>query len=810
MLASQPDRKGADVWVRLQKDVSAAVRQLALSLTSAGEPDAIQGLGVFVKQAFPKQLWVGGSEIGGGSADSAASNVGWMEILRLQASGQYEAALDKCGEVLNPQALQGLTMENVRLVVERAFAGYTAMTDWQGLQAWLAKVQGVRASNAGVLWTAGLSFAGLDLNPVLALGKFDEGDVDGAWSHLDRTPNGNRRVTLNQRLAVQRGEQMLLQAMLGASGDGERAKEDLAAAKALLDDPESAAVTVGSLASPGESLVQTECYRIVENALEGGRKLPATSVAILGEVSQRGRHDTFRPEWQKLLRAVRFGVKVGERTRNQSRSSPLAHPNGSVSVLRALHLLLVKLTRKQGNPRLAERLLAQGPLQSQLNPQSTQTDPSLSLEHALVSHDLGRTNDAVAQLAELAGLSGVRDGVETDVPEPILTARACLKLAEWAQAPRTSATVSETLAGAVSQGAGLKSEASVERRALSRAVAIAPLFGKAWYRHAVWCDSVSPSGDGLASQLTGEEREAVAELVGKLVEEEPGPEPNVDRSGLVEKIAAAMASLGGLGEGPDRPGSAGKGAQKAEPSSNPPSWVLEANLKRNIEGLCSSEGFACGDEQLTDFVSLWRGARARALERAAGAILGYSRFLSLSLSSPRGDDVSGKAGDGADDVSSVAPVREDRALRALVRLLQLVGDHGAVLSGGIPEAPSPGGGSNTLLLGDYTNALGSGGVAEVLGAVPVYTWQTVLPQLFALARRHPQAEVRGAILGVLEQVARELPLAVLYPVLAEGGEEGPGTELALLRATLVSRLLVFEFRMSRLERQRGWKSNSCW
>jgi hypothetical protein len=774
-LASQPDRKGGEVWRRLQKDVSSAVRQLALSLTEAGDPDSIQGLRVWVKQAFPGQLWVSSTHAeietkaaGGESAPpspaNAASNFGWLGVLQLEAFGRHEAALDACVWLLNSQSLDGLTAESSRLLVERACASYAAVADWQGLQAWLAKVQGLRTANMGAAWTAGLSTTGLDLNPVLALGKFDEGDNSGAWSHLDRTPEGNRKVMLNPRLALQRGEQMLLQAMLDAPGA--KAKEDLAAARKLLDDPVYAAVTVGSLESRGPYLVQAECQRIVESALKGapGGKEPVcallrTLAAILREAAESGGHfDACGPEWLKLLRVARFALRLGANAAPESGSSSSLHAS-DVAMLEAFRLQLVRSARRHGNVRLAQRTLEQTPLH--LKQTSAPSHAAASeLEEALVLHDLGRIREAATLLSGIASLSDTKNRLDAAASESregrleqIATARACLKLAEWAQAPRTSAEVMESM------GREKGSCDEVKARVLLRAVEVAPQFEKARYRQAVWCDRQAPG----EVQLTGEERKAVSELTAGL----GNSEADSSRAGglggtLAEKVISTMEERLTSGV-KDRPRSAEQGVKTPGSLSGRSSLAEEQSVLRNVEGLCSSEGVACSGGQLAEIGRVWRGARARAVRSVAEAIKGYSLFLSLSLSSPGPSQpvssASGGVGRFADQ--SAEACREDRVLHALVRLLQLLSEHGAVLQT------------------TFSNAL---------RAVPVHAWQALLPQLFALMKAHPQEEVRGLVLETLEVLARALPWAVLYPVLAGCREEEVPLEFRSLKNTLVGPL----------------------
>ncbi|KAL0384148.1 UNVERIFIED_CONTAM: putative serine/threonine-protein kinase smg1 [Sesamum radiatum] len=72
----------------------------------------------------------------------------------------------------------------------------------------------IRAKHAGKSYSGALTTAGNELNSIQALARFDEGDFQAAWSYLDLTPKSSNELTLDPKLALQRSEQMLLQAML--------------------------------------------------------------------------------------------------------------------------------------------------------------------------------------------------------------------------------------------------------------------------------------------------------------------------------------------------------------------------------------------------------------------------------------------------------------------------------------------------------------------------------------------------------------------------------------------------------------------
>ena len=76
------------------------------------------------------------------------------------------------------------------------------------------ELQTLRAKHAGKNYYSALTAGRNEINAIHALARFDEGDFQAAWAFLDLTPKSSCELTLDPKLALQRSDQMLLQALL--------------------------------------------------------------------------------------------------------------------------------------------------------------------------------------------------------------------------------------------------------------------------------------------------------------------------------------------------------------------------------------------------------------------------------------------------------------------------------------------------------------------------------------------------------------------------------------------------------------------
>ncbi|KAK9176984.1 hypothetical protein WN944_029003 [Citrus x changshan-huyou] len=84
----------------------------------------------------------------------------------------------------------------------------------KSLEVWLLELQTLRAKHAGKNYYSALTAGRNEINAIHALARFDEGDFQAAWAFLDLTPKSSCELTLDPKLALQRSDQMLLQALL--------------------------------------------------------------------------------------------------------------------------------------------------------------------------------------------------------------------------------------------------------------------------------------------------------------------------------------------------------------------------------------------------------------------------------------------------------------------------------------------------------------------------------------------------------------------------------------------------------------------
>ncbi|KAB9384666.1 hypothetical protein FH972_027028 [Carpinus fangiana] len=102
----------------------------------------------------------------------------------------------------------------VQFAIARIIECYATVSDRSSLESWLLELQTLRAKHAGTVYSGTLTTAGNEINAFHALARFDEGDFQAAWACLDLTPKSSNELALDPKLALQRSEQMLLQARL--------------------------------------------------------------------------------------------------------------------------------------------------------------------------------------------------------------------------------------------------------------------------------------------------------------------------------------------------------------------------------------------------------------------------------------------------------------------------------------------------------------------------------------------------------------------------------------------------------------------
>ncbi|GJX19617.1 serine/threonine-protein kinase SMG1-like protein, partial [Tanacetum coccineum] len=127
-------------------------------------------------------------------------------------------------------------------------------------------LQLLRAKHAGKSYSGALTMAGTELNVIHALAHFDDGDYKSAWACLDLTPKSSNELALDPKVALQRSEQMLLQAMLfNIEGKVEKVQHKLQKAKLMLNETFSV-MSLDGLTEAAEYVNQLHCISAFEES----------------------------------------------------------------------------------------------------------------------------------------------------------------------------------------------------------------------------------------------------------------------------------------------------------------------------------------------------------------------------------------------------------------------------------------------------------------------------------------------------------------------------------------------------------------
>ncbi|PRQ23368.1 hypothetical protein RchiOBHm_Chr6g0260571 [Rosa chinensis] len=95
----------------------------------------------------------------------------------------------------------------------------------------------LHAKHAGKSYCGALTTTGNEINAIHALAQYDEGEYQAAWACLGLTPKSSSELALDPKLALQRSEHMLLQAMLFQNGEKEdEVPHELEKARSMLEE----------------------------------------------------------------------------------------------------------------------------------------------------------------------------------------------------------------------------------------------------------------------------------------------------------------------------------------------------------------------------------------------------------------------------------------------------------------------------------------------------------------------------------------------------------------------------------------------
>ncbi|KAL6522620.1 Serine/threonine-protein kinase smg1 [Orobanche minor] len=773
---------------RYTGDVLRITENLSLALCKNHEPDALVGLQKWATTAF--------SPLFADANRSPSNDRNWGQFsfitgLVYQAGGQHEKAAAHFIHLLQTEeSLTVMGSDGVQFAIARIVDCYTAISDWKALESWLLELQTIRAKHAGKSYSGALTTAGNEINSVQALARFDEGDFQAAWSYLDLTPKSSNELTLDPKVALQRSEQMLLQAtLLHMEGKVEKVPHELQKAKLVLEETFSV-LPLDGLVEAAPHVNQLYCISLFEEGCKLGDSQGKPFQSLLSTYIQ-----AMQFPCNQVHQDCSLWVKVLRVCQNTIPTSP---------VTLGLCKNLVTLARKQRNVMLATRLNNYLKGHTSFCSDTSFHDyfiSSVEYEDILLMRVKDKLEDALRNLWSFVRPFMVSSSnVASDSHVNVLKAKACLKLSKWLQRDclgqnledivcqmqadfkkgETSYTGDEVPTSCdgnqiSKSGVSLIIEELVGTARKSSTL-FHPMMGKSWILYASWCytqarASVSSNNEALlrscsfspilASEiqpekfvLTEEEKLRVKEIIRQIISERSElheesedcrlpltacPHNENEFQLLLQKTVDLIEAAAGV------PGT-------EECSSNNLSDALTSQLQNCFVSANITLGKARIASVVADLVDVWWSLRRRRVSlfgQAAQAFVNYLSYSSL------------KNFDGQLSCSDVEPKYKyvSYTLRATLYLLHILVNYGFELADILEPA---------------------------LSKVPLLPWQEIAPQLFARLSSHPDKVVRMQLEKLLVMLAKLSPWSLIYPTLVDANslEKEPSEELQKILAYL--------------------------
>ncbi|KAL3814182.1 hypothetical protein ACJIZ3_015450 [Penstemon smallii] len=773
---------------RYAGDIQRILRNMALSLCKNHEPEALIGLQKWATMAFSPLF---AEENQGPSDNKNSGHFSWITGLVYQAGGQHEKAAAHFIHLLqSEESLTSMASDDVQFTIACTIENYTAISDWKSLDSWLLELQTLRAKYAGKSYAGALTTAGNEINSIQALARFDEGDFNASWSYLDLTPKSSNELTLDPRLALQRSEQMLLQAMLlSVEGKVEKVPHELQKAKLLLEETFSV-LPLDGLVEAAPHVNQLYCISVFEEGCKLADSQGKSFESLLGTYIQ-----TTQFPCNHVNQDCSLWLKVLRVCQNTLPTSP---------VTLELCKNLVILARKQKNIMLATRL--SNYLKGHVSLCSDESFrnyfiSSLEYEDILLKRAENNLEGALTNLWSYVHPFMVSSSmVASDSQDNVLKAKACLKLSNWLQ---------EDCSGKNLDGIVLEMLAHVSRREISSpgieaptfdgdqssksgvnliveelvgtarksSTRLCPMMGKTWIMYASWCYnqatasvisnhevalhscSFSPI---LSSEiqperfvLTEEEKLHVLDIILLLnrPDENELDEERIDCDVLATECIPNENDLNPLLQQIVDVIETAAGATGAEDcSSESLSAALSSQLQKCIVSTDISLNEAKVTSMIGDLVDVWWSLRRRRVSLFGHSAQAFINYLSCSsLNCFDGQSI------GHDVESKNKSV--SYTLRAMLYVLHILVNYGVELKDTLEPA---------------------------LSKVPLLPWQEITPQLFAQVSSHPDKVVRKQLETLLVMLAKLSPWSLVYPTLVDANspEKEPSEELRKILAYL--------------------------
>ncbi|KAL4581244.1 hypothetical protein LXL04_017454 [Taraxacum kok-saghyz] len=714
---------------RFLGDVLRVLRVMTLSLCKNHEVEDLIGLQKWVSSAFFPLFFEENQSLNG------IGSLSWITGLVYQAQGQYEKAAAHFTHLLQTEeSLASMGSEGVQFAITRIIESYNAVSDWKSLESWLSELQLLRSKHAGKSYSGALTMAGNELNYVHALAHFDDGDYTSAWGCLDLTPKSSNELALDPKVALQRSEQMLLQAMLfNTEGKVEKVENELQKAKSMLNETFTI-LPLDGLTEAAEHVHQLHCV----SAFEESCKISSTQEDILSSYIQEIRfpsHHIYQDckPWMKILRVYRTVCSTSPVTLN-------------------LSLNLLHLARKQNNLMLANRLneyLNKCQLSEEISHKSIFS--SLQYENILLMHAENKLEEAYTGLWSLVSPFIVLPSSNPNIPsiDGGLKAKACLQLSKWLKKDRLDSNLENIILKILPNSNHSDDTKYPPRMDLiieelvgtttKLSTRLSPTMGKSWISYASWCYTQARATTDTALQscslspvldsellpdrfrLTEEEVTRVKHVVSDLLNGVLQDSTNVDV--VVDQVLNVIESAA------ENSGSA------LAVTSQLQKFFLFANI--DVEG---------NSLLLNELVDVWWCLRKRRVSLYGHAASGFINYLSHSSSKLWGSQTESQK-------------NASYTLKATLHVLHILLNYGVELKATLEPA---------------------------LSTVPLLPWQEVTPQLFARLSSHPEEDVRKQLEGILVMLAKESPWSIIYPTLVDinTSEEDPSMELTRILACL--------------------------
>ncbi|KAL4302693.1 hypothetical protein GQ457_10G022950 [Hibiscus cannabinus] len=780
-------------------DILRIVRHMSLALCRNHESEALIGLQKWVSLTFSPLLLDEDQSV---KHSSILEPFQWITGLVYQAEGQYEKAASHFSHLLQTEeSLSTMGSDGVQFSIARIVESYTAVSDWKSLESWLLELQTLRAKYAGKSYSGALTTAGNEMNAIHALARFDEGDLQAAWAYLDLTPKSSSELTLDPKLALQRSEQMLLQALLlQIEGNLDKVPHELQKAKSMLEEL-LAVLPLDGLAEATSCASQLHCIFAFGDGydLMGGQGKCKEHMGSQGKskLSQsvlssyllplqpliKGIHQDCNP-WLKVLRVYR----------TISPTSP---------VTLKLSINMISLARKQGNLMLANCLnnyLRDHVLSCSNEKYRNLLNLNLQYEGILLMHAENKIEDAFANIwSFLRPYLCSSSFIVNDVDDGVLKAKACLKLSNWLRQDysslslkniflRIQSDLNEAIDSSSNAGGFTFSDENLSSKwsldvlieeivgtATKLSTQLCPTMAKSWISYASWCFNQAKSSVAnqqekclqscsfspiLVSELapkrfrlTEDEIQRVESVVLPLLQKrdnfdhvDNGAEKRSFRSDAAENLRTDNTSMTLVHQVVDMM-EAAAGAPGAETSGGE---RLTSTLTSQLLNTLQLANTGIEETDITyvidKLIDIWWSLRRRRVSlfgHAAHAFIKYLLYSSTKLCDGR---LSG------DFCQSQKQKLGSDTLRATLYVMHILLNYGLELKDTLEPA---------------------------LSTVPLLSWQDVTPQLFARLSSHSEEVVRKQIESLLMMLAKFSPWSIVYPTLVDinAYEEKPSEEL---------------------------------